>query len=346
MKVIGRDQLRMYDRSHFVRQQPGVDRMWQDSTWLHWWDKDSGVGGVHRIGHEYNIEGGPKVALWSNLVTPKGVYKHVVYQPLRESDKLPGGWGGGDDTCRSVFEDDLHKWIIDDPEVGVSAQLAFSDFHDSFMGFPVSGRTSEDIAPHHIDVGGSVNGSITMAGETFQANGMGVRDHGWGHRDLGTMLSHRYVAGTFGPDLTFCAWSIHNGVNNSIEAFGWVVQDGVVIFARDIDIVTYVEVDSASTRGGHITMTLANDDTLDCELTAVAPGLMNSFHIANMNTLCLAKCRGREGAGMFESMMNYHYGKRLPDRMQHGLVANGFHPAPYGGTRGESDGPLLRKTIL
>ena len=100
MKVIGRDQVVMYDETHNYRQTPGAVKKWQDSSWLHWWDNDNNVGGVHRIGHEYNYDGEPpRIALWSNLVTPAGIYRHVVGVPLREQDKLPNGWGGGDDTA-------------------------------------------------------------------------------------------------------------------------------------------------------------------------------------------------------------------------------------------------------
>ena len=103
MKFTGRENVRLYDESHNTRQQPLGGRKWQDSTWLQWWDDQNKVGGVHRIGHEYNIEGGPKVACWTNLITPQGVFKQVRYLPLREEDKLPRGWGGGDDTCRSEY---------------------------------------------------------------------------------------------------------------------------------------------------------------------------------------------------------------------------------------------------
>lgn len=347
MKFIGRDRVTTYDESHFIRQVPDNGPKWQDSTWLHWVDLDNKVGGVHRIGHEYNIEGGPKVALWSNLLTPKGIYKHVVYLPLRDADKLPRGWGGGDDTCRSEFIDGEHLWIVDDANAGVSARLAFRDFHSAFCGFPSSGQVATDVAPQHIDVGGSVTGTITMQGTTFSADGMGVRDHGWGHRDLYTMRSHRYYAGTFGPDLTFCAWAVHGAESGGIEAFGWVTRGETTVFAKDIDFLAYTEVDSASTRGGHITLTLANDEIVDCELTAVAPGFMNYFHnMPNLNTLCRATCNGRHGAGMVESSMNYHVGNRIPDKLQNGLVKNGFYPAPFDELKKRADGPFFTVRTL
>lgn len=348
MKVIGRDSVIWYDESRCVRQTPGKEGKWQDSTWLHWWDLERRVGGVHRIGHEYNIEGGPKVAAWTNLITPKGVYKHVVYLPLREADKLAKGWGGGDDVCRSEYVNGLHTWTIDDPAAGVSARLALKDYHASFKGFPGSGRTSEDIAPHHIDVGGSITGSITMQGETFVVNGLAERDHGWGHRNLFTMLSHRYAAGVFGPDLVFNAWMIHNGVNNSIEGFGWIVRDGTeVVFAKDFNIIAYTEVDSASTRGGHIHMDLADGSAFDCELTAVAPGLMNFFHnMPNLNTLCRVESGGRVGSGMLETSMNFHQGTRAPDILVRGLVNNGFYPGDFTQPASIAGSPfMLRRTL-
>jgi len=348
MKFIGRDNVKVYEESHFTRQQP-QGPLWQDSAWLNWWDVQNKVGGVHRIGHEYNKPHGdvPRVAAWSNLVTPKGVFRRVLYLPLREEDKLRNGWGGGDDTCRVEFDGEGSVWTIDEPTTGVSAKLRFKDFHGAFRGFPSSGRTSEDIAPDHIDVAGSVIGTITMQGDTFKANGMGSRDHGWGHRDLYTMRSHRYVSGTFGPDLSFVAWAIHNGVNDSIETFGWIVKGDTVIFPKDIDIVAYTEIDSASTRGGRIKYLLPDGEVIESELIAAAPGLQNFFHnMPNLNTLCVATCKGRVGAGMFESSMNFHEGHRAPTKMQRALVGNGFFPAISEGQWNGPNTPFLTKRTL
>ena len=349
MKVIGRDNLTMYELSDNLRQQPTDEPVWQDSAWLNWWDTENQVGGVHRIGHEYNNpEGGPMIALWINLVTPKGIYKRVVYHPLREEDKLASGWGGGDDTCRLEIENGEYVWTINDPDAGVSAAFSFNDFHPSFNGFPQSGQTAEDIAPAHIDVHGSVKGTISMQGETFAADGMGVRDHGWGHREFDVMTSHRYASGTFGPDFGFTTWAVHNR-RGSVEIFGWVVKDGAVIFPKDIDILSYMEIDSASTRGGKVRFLLATDEVVECELIAEAPGLMNYFHnMPNLNTLCKAVCNGRVGAGMLESSSNYHRGNREPDKMQRALVKNGFYPAPfYEGQYKEPSSPfLVKRTVV
>lgn len=353
MKFIGRDHVVEYGFEHEGRQEPGSGAKWQDSAWLHWFDNDAGVGGVHRIGHEYNFEDSPpRIALWSNLVTPAGIYRRVRSNPLREADKLGKSWGGGDDTARcEIVEEGVHRWIIDDPEEGVSAEITFHDHHKPFCGFPRSGDTSKNIAPDHIDVSGAVIGWIEMKGQRFEfSNGLGERDHGWGHRNIKTMLSHRYCAGNFGKDLCFNAWSIHNILSDGIESFGWVVRNGdTAVFAKKIEIISYVEVDSASTRGGRIIMELADGERFDCELTAVAPGLVNWFDthkFANNNTLCRVEANGMVGAGMFESMMNYHLGTREPGRMQRALAESGFYPGSFEGMLQDAAGPFSKSVVI
>lgn len=349
MKIIGRDKLTMYDEPFKLRQQPTDEPVWQDSAWLNWWDSKNQVGGIFRIGHEYNYPGrGPMVASWIGLITPKGVFKRVVHLPLREADKLANGWGGGDDSFKVEIEDGDHVWTVEDAEHGVSAKLRFHDFHPMFNGFPQSGDTAADIAPAHIDVHGSIKGTITVQGETFQADGMGVRDHGWGHRAYDMMTSHRYVSGTFGPDFGFTSWALHS-LKGSVEIFGWVVRNGEVIFPKDIDIVAYTEIDSVSVRGGHVKFVLATDEVIEIELIAEAPGLMNYFHnMPNNNTCCKAVCNGREGAGMLESSMNYYRGNTPPDKMQRGLVHNGFYPRPFAGieTSDKESAFLIKTTIV
>lgn len=54
MKFIGRDHVVEYSDDDEGRLTPGTVDKWQDSAWLHWFDIEAGVGGVHRIGHEYN----------------------------------------------------------------------------------------------------------------------------------------------------------------------------------------------------------------------------------------------------------------------------------------------------
>jgi hypothetical protein len=350
MKFTGRENVHLYDASTVLRQVPLLGpRKWQDSTWLQWWDIDSGVGGVHRIGHEYNLSDGvrPHVAAWSNLITPKGVFKQVKWLPLREQDKLARGWGGGDETLRQEYIDGEHVWLFDDPQSGVSCDLRFKDYYLPFRSFPSSGKSAETISAEHIDVAGRLRGSVTMGGQTYRVEGQGFRDHGWGYRDVNLILSHRYVTGAFGPDLSFCCYAIHNASSNTVETFGFVAKGSTVHFAKKIDLIAYVENDSSTTRGGRIEITLADGEMLDVELTSVAPGIMCNVHnMWNNNTLCSAAYDGRVGSGMFETSMNFHQGTRKPGKMIGNLLESGYYAGAAAGRAVETDEHYIKVQTL
>lgn len=349
MIFTGRNNVHVYPPSAVYRQQPlPGPRKWQDSTWLQWWDDEHRLGGVHRIGHEYNLKDEvPHVAAWTNLITPKGVYKRVTWLPLREQDKLESGWGSGDQTLRQEFIDGEHAWLFDDPEGGVCCDLRFKDYYPPFRTFPSTGKTAEQISAEHIDIAGSIRGWIKMDGATFQVKGQGLRDHGWGYRDVNLILSHRYVTGAFGPDLSFCCYAVHNASSNSIETFGFVAKGDTIHFAKNIDLIVYVENDSTTTRGGRIKITLEDGQVLDVELTSVAPGIMCHVHnMFNTNTLCRAVCDGRVGSGMVETSMNFHQGTRRPEKMVGNLLESGYYPGAATGRAIESDTHFVRIATL
>ncbi len=313
------------DETH-VRQRPGPEAHWQDSVVLVWWDDTHRIGGFHRIGHEPNTASGPMIALWNNLITPEGVYRKTVYQPLREADRLAsGGHGGGDDTCRCEYLNGEHVWTLHDGEV--SAELRHSDFSPNVDCYPKQGAIGDDFAPAHFDVPGRVTGWLKVNGTEYQVQGLSVRDHGWGPRDWNSVYSHRWVAGTTGPDFGFIGVSWH-AANDSMASFGWVVRGERVTYAKKLDILTYTEIDGATNRGGRVRFELADGQTIDIECTAVAPGLISTHHdICCTDTLCRITVDGQPGFCDFESSSNMQHGKRVPAKAV-GLVDNGFHPNP------------------
>ena len=73
---------------------------WQESVTLIWWDLDQYVGGFHRIGHEPNYKDGPHVYLTNSLFTKDHVYRRSEFIPMKDEDKLPNGFSGGNNHCR------------------------------------------------------------------------------------------------------------------------------------------------------------------------------------------------------------------------------------------------------
>ncbi len=325
MNTVSNPGLQVHGNQAHLRQQPSSQEHWQDSVVLVWWDAANAIGGLHRIGHEPNVKGGGQVAQWTCLISPQGIYKATRYQPLREADRLPDGFGGGDDGCRYQFRDGRHIWTIDTDEV--SAVLGQTDFHDTIDCYPKKGSLADDFAPAHFDIPGAVTGTLKVKGREYQVNGLGVRDHGWGPRDWNSILSHRWVAGTTGPDFGFIVVSFHS-VDDVIASFGWISRAGKITFAKKVDILAYIEADAATNRGGHLHIELADGEVIELECTPVAKGLASYHHgVCCMDVLCKFSYQGVEGFCDFESTSNIQHGKRRPGKFTNAIIEDGFHPA-------------------
>jgi hypothetical protein len=305
-------------------QPPRPEQNWQDSVVLVWWDLENNIGGYHRIGHEPNVEGG-KIALWNNLLSPQGIYKSTEFLPLREEDRMDNGGFGAGDTCRYEFLEGRHVWTVKDGDV--SATISHTDFHESVECYPKDSTVTQEFANVHVDIPGAVSGTLTIKGVEYQINGLSFRDRGWGTRDWKTLLSHRWVAGTFGPDFSFLALSWYS-IDESIAAFGWVVRGDTVTYAKALDITAYIEVDGAINRGGHVRFELTTGEVFDIECERIGDQGLVSYHhdICCVDVMCRATCNDMVGFCDFETTCNIQNGKRQPTKFAHGIAANGFHP--------------------
>lgn len=326
MKSTDGRELPLLDESSHSRQEAGPQPQWQDSVVLIWSDLEQGVGGVHRIGHEVNAGAGAggMVALWNSVFSPQGIYKQTRYQPLREED-LPasGGFGGGDDSCRCEYMDGEHIWTIEDTEV--SARLVHRDTGPNVDCYPKRGALS-DFTAGHLDIPGRVSGWLRVKGKEYRVDGLSVRDHGWGPRDWSSALSHRWISGTAGPELGFIALSWHAS-DDSLTTFGWVVRNGEITYAKELDILTYTEVDGATNRGGRVRFELPDGETLDIECTPLARGAASYHHgVCCIDVMCRFSCNGSlTGICDFESSSNLQHGAREPGNLV-AVIENGFFP--------------------
>lgn len=322
MEIVGGVKVHVYDPVDEGSHKPGPQELWQESVVLVWWDLAQGVGGFYRIGHETNWKTGPKVSLWSNTITPEGVFHKTTYLPLRKEDQGPNSFGSGDGTVRFEY-DQRAIWTFDDPDL--RGRLVAEDFHPGLDCYPKSGAISE-FAPHHMEVSSRVTGELTVKGRTYKVNALAFRDHGWGERAWHTLMSHRWVAGVFEDGLSFCALSWYSS-DDVLIRFGWVVRGDTVLYAKDVDIVAYVETDAMSVRGGHVKLTLTNGEVLDVECTQVAPTCMSFHHdICCGDTMCRIESNGKKGICDFETTHNTQGGTRRPKTFQSGIIDNGWHP--------------------
>ena len=323
MEIIGGGKMHVYPVADEYPHPPGSDTDWQEGYFLHFWDLQRSVGAFFRIGHEPNYKGGT-LALWSWIVTPEGVFRHVDDLALQPGDVFKNGFSGGNGALRYEFDGKRIRWTVREP--GVSADLIVEDFHPAVDGYLREGSVSE-FSAQHVEVAVRVSGTMTTQGNTYAVDGMGTRDHGWGVRKWDYMLSHRWTVASFDRDNSFCALAMHTSAD-TFAKFGWVIRGDKVIYADKVDILAYIECDATSNRGGVTRMTLTTGEIFEAHFELIAPCMSSTIHgLVCIDTFARVRWGDRIGEGCFETSANIRRGTHLPAAYDAGTIStNGWHP--------------------
>jgi len=321
MEVIGGGKVIEYGPQEETSHPISTNEFWQESVVLFWWDMEQNVGGYHRIGHEPNFRDGPIISLWNNIFTPDYIYKDASTLPLREEDKLPNGFGGGD-TCRFEYTDHA-IWTISAPDV--AAELHIHDCHVPVDVYPKSSDLSKDFAPNHMEVGSKVTGDVTVKGKHYKVNGLAFRDHGWGKRDWAGLVSHRWVAMSFGEKMTVLMQTFQSPSNELVK-FGCVIRDNTVTYAKDIDVIVHLEADGLTHRGGWVETVLTTGEKLRFDLVPLQKGVVSWIHgIACTDIFCKVTCGDLVGLADLETTNNALRGSYRPYLAINAIEKNGLH---------------------
>jgi hypothetical protein len=152
-----------------------------------------------------------------------------------------------------------------------------------------------------------VNGTARVGSATHQISGFCHRDHSWGVRKWnGALAVHRWVSGVMGPDLAFgsITWL---GPEGPLTRGGYVVEDGDVRVADSADVVTWLEADGVSHRGGELVLTFGDEERRF--VCRAVDGWLNTHHdVAWIDELCLVEHEGRTGYCDFEISNNARMG--------------------------------------
>jgi hypothetical protein len=291
------------ERSHFP---DPTDPYWQESIFFFWWDEAEGIGAIHRIGHEPNTAP-PTGNSWNGVFTREGTrFRRYARPVLRDGDRTPDGLAAG--PSRYSF-DGSWRFQLADPDCELDLE-----WYEDFVGLPhmypkaSMGDVHEDYAPQHYEASGRVRGTARIGERRCTVDALAYRDHSWGRREWPTLLAHRYLGGTVGPELTFCTlgWL---GIDGRVANFGLLVRDGVFTYAKAVDFLTYLEPDGTSHRGGEVTFTMP-----DGEVVTLRPQLVDAvLHehggesgaaLSAVDSICIVEYEGRRGFGNFEITNN------------------------------------------
>lgn len=279
------------------------DPWWQESVVLTFWDEQAGLGALFRVGHEV---GQGTTTLWLGAVTDGGdryrCFRAAL--PLTDDDRAGDGVRTAAGGVTALLDDGQLRWRVNQPEF--ECDLAVTDFYPMTNLWHLGAATSlaTEFAPEHWEASGRVTGTVRLGDRRYDIDGLHHRDHSWGTRKWDTIRTHRWVAGTTGPGLSFMglSWLARDG---SLVTEGYVNRDGQTDKARNLDIVAYVDIDGVSCRGGRLRMELEDGTEVAFEAEAV-DGILNQHrNVACVDTLSRVRLAdGRTGFCDFETTQN------------------------------------------
>ncbi|QGZ93780.1 DUF7064 domain-containing protein [Terricaulis silvestris] len=304
----GSEKPRVFPASDEVPHDIGEHPFWQESVFFTWGDHERGVYGYHRIGQEPNANDGKGyVTSWNGIATREGSrYCRYLLAPMRAQDRHAKGFLATD-AFKMDYEDGKTRWRIEDADC--SLDLHATDFTPRFDLYKDGGTVVNDYAQGHIEVAGPVRGTVRLGKEHFDIDGLVYRDHSWGKRIRGTLLSHRWIAGTIGPELTFNATSWH-GIDGSLLTYGIVCRNGEITYAREVDILVHMEIDAYTHRGGMLRMVLEDGDVIELHPKIVDGFLTEHHQSAVIDAMCEVTWNGRKGFCDLEITTNPRGGER------------------------------------
>jgi hypothetical protein len=286
-----------------ARHPQGPDPWWQESVAFNWFDRRHGIGGMHRIGHE------PAQGAEGTIVHHHGVFdahhrfRHNVVTPM--TAQLSDVWFG-DSTASWTGDEGGPRFRFESADVALD--LRYTDLYPLTDFLPRgSAALAEEFAPHHYESSSRVVGTARVGGATYDIDGYGHRDHSWGVRRWDDALAvHRWICGVIEPDLAFgsITWL---APETPLVGGGYVVRDGEVRIADDIDVVVWLEADGVTHRGGELALTFG-EERLVFTCRAI-DGWVNRHHdVVWIDELCTVEHEGRAGYADFEVSHNPRMG--------------------------------------
>jgi hypothetical protein len=291
-----------------------TDPHWQESIFFWWWDDNAGIGAIHRIGHEPNTIP-PTANSWNGVFTRDGRrFRRSETRELTSADRLPHGRVAGPSRYTS---DDSWRFEFSDPDCELRLEWCDEITPLAHVYPATMPGVHNDYAPEHYETSGRVRGTARIGDRTIDVDALAYRDHSWGRRDWPTLLAHRYLGGTVGPELTFCSltWL---GTDGTLTSFGVVNRNGTFEQAESVDFLTYMEPDGTTHRGGKVTFHMPGGEDISIQLTLVDAvlhehGGESGHAISAVDSICIMQYQGITGMANLEISNNPRNGSnRVP----------------------------------
>jgi len=235
----------------------GPESNFNESMYFNFFDRAQRIGGFVRMGNRAN-EGYAEMT--TCLYLPDG---RVLFQykrpPIQNNDAFDAGGMRFTviepaQALQTVYEGSVVD--LKEPREMAEPSAAFHsnprkqvrlDLRHEAVG-PMYGHASEgpvvdpekEFARAHYEQHMHATGTLTIEDETYQIDGLGLRDHSWGPRFWQAIDSYRWLTCNFGPDFGFMGSIVwQDPGHNSVRQGGVVVRDGALTNVKQIEIETH-----------------------------------------------------------------------------------------------------------
>lgn len=301
----------LYTADDYIHQ-PDDHPKWQESFVMVFRDLDTDLIGFLRMGSFVNER---ESQIHFGLALPDGTRfrRHRFNIPFDPADRSMEQVTVGTFVWRWVDGNKIHFTGHDDE---ASFDLVFEDYFPSVswrIADPMGEENAKKVGGiNHPESSGKVTGTVRIGDRTINiTNGMGHRDHAWGPREHVDFLNNRWIAGTVGPALSFSCMTVQHQGGGYMKA-AWIVRDGKVEFAQDVNTAAIVLADGMSTIGGWTEVILDSGERIVIE-TEVIDGIVSSSHAPNggpgsspagVEAIAKARWNGHEGMCDFNINVN------------------------------------------
>jgi hypothetical protein len=289
------------DRRHL----PGPDSLplWNESLWFPFYDPQQEIGVVFRIGM-YPNRGEANLFLF---LTHRGAVVHSLVDlraplPPMEAGRL------GLHGLLLEWDRPLERFRIRYRSGGHGLDVTWEAVSPTYL-YPAPPGTTADQVPRHIEQGGAVTGTVTIADTSYPIACPAHRDHSWGgERDWAKFYRWNYLSGEFGRDVWFNAVRIAFGPDMS-DIFVGCLWDGHELLELKTIAMDVETADGGSRQLG-----------VDARLTDERG---REHHIVGEEVLVIAPVQfGR--TWLRDGFTRYRYGERVGyGILEHGYVEEG-----------------------
>jgi hypothetical protein len=310
IRVLDPDQ----DRTHDGRGDPAF----QESSVIVWHDLASGVGGVWRISQE------PQNKLARSCFAVFATDGARFRQNIEPAPMGPGDRGPSHMSLGEALWLDLAAMTVEARFPECQAKLAFKDFHPRYDYFDLMDlRPPHGGDDGHVEVSGSLTGTVTIGGRDYRVNALAHRARAWGPRRWGALLSTRWWPIVFGPDLSIGLQSAVTR-NGGRDCRGYVMRDGVPTPLAAADIAMRLEHDTAGPKAGQARLALDGGQAFEARHQRTSEVFLDIEGVLAIQSIGVAEFAGRRGMSSVEVCAHPFGGEGIPGVVLEADGSQGF----------------------